>query len=167
MTSLLRLLEKVHIFSRETSDSIVEKINTFKLDQFLRDYYFTYILSDSSIEWVGEKITGVTLKHIITAIMLYKIFTPLRYVATLATTKLLITIFKNRGVIPKQPPPGSSISDLYAEQKQVIRRSIKKQREKYNNTKVGRFFIKPRKNFNDIIIVSNKTFFRKKEKHKS
>lgn len=166
MTSLLRLLEKVHIFSRETSDSIVEKINTFRLDKFLRDNYFTYVLSDSSIEWIGEKITGVTLKHIITAIMLYKIFTPLRYVATLATTKLLITIFKNRGVIPKQPPPGSSIKDLYAEQKQVIRRGIKKQREKYKNTNVGRLIIKQRKSFNDVI-VSNKAFFRKKEKQKS
>lgn len=97
--------------------------------------------------------------------MLYKIFTPLRYLATLGTTKLLINIFKNRGVIPKQPPPGSSIKDLYAEQKQVIRRGIKRQREKYNNMKMGRLFLKQRKSLNDVI-VSNKAnyFFRKKNK---
>ncbi len=151
MTSLLSLFEKLHIFSKETSDSIMAKIKTFKLEKFLRDYYFNYVMSDANIDWLGQKITGETLKHAITAVMLYKIFTPLRYLATLATTKVLIGLFKRRGVIPKQPPPGSSISDLYSEQKLVLRRGIKQQREKYNNTRVGRF-LKQRRSFNDVLM---------------
>ena len=79
---------------------------------------------------MGELITGDTLKHAITAVMLYKIFTPLRYLVTLGSTKLIITLFKKRGIMPVHPPPGSSLKDLYAEQKMVIRRRIKIQNEK-------------------------------------
>ena len=125
------------MFSRETSDSILNKINTFNLENFLREYYFNYVMPEATIEWIGKKLTGETLKHLLTAVMLYKIFTPLRYLATLTATKVLISIFKRRGVIPKRPPPGDSIKDLYTEQKLVIRRSLKQQREKYQNTRVS------------------------------
>lgn len=131
ITSLFVLFNKLHIMSKETSDSITLKINNFNLESFLRKYYFSYVLPESAIQWLGKSVTGETLKHIVTSIMLYKIFTPLRYLVTLGSTKLAIELFKKRGVIPHRPPPGSSIQDLYTEQKQIIRRSIKKNKESY------------------------------------
>jgi hypothetical protein len=131
ITSLFVLFQKLHIMTKETSDSITSKINNFNLESFLRKYYFSYILPESAIQWLGRSITGETLKHVVTSIMLYKIFTPLRYLVTLGSTKLSIELFKRRGVIPQRPPPGSSIQDLYTEQKQIIRRSIKKKKESY------------------------------------
>lgn len=95
-------------------------------------------MPDKLIKWLGESITGETLKYAITAVVLYKIFTPVRYIATLAVTNVIIKLFKRQGKIPLQPPPGSSIKDLYKEQQLVIRRNLKRQREKYN-TRVGRF----------------------------
>ena len=87
-------------------------------------------MPDSFIKFLGSSITGENLKNIITAVMLYKIFTPLRYVLTLVVTNFVIQILKKRGKMPLKPPPGSSIKDLYVEQKSVIRRSLKKQQEK-------------------------------------
>lgn len=131
ITSLFVLFQKLHIMSKETSDSITLKINNFNLESFLRKYYFSYVLPENAIQWLGKSITGETLKHVVTSIMLYKIFTPLRYLVTLGSTKLAIELFKKRGVIPQRPPPGSSIQDLYSEQKQLIRRSFKNKKESY------------------------------------
>lgn len=117
--------------SNETTQSIVSKIENFRLEDFLRHSYFDYVLTEGAIQWLGTNITGLTLKYMITAVVLYKLFTPLRYLVTIAGTNLIIRLFKRRGVIPRQPPAGSSIRELYTEQKQVLRRSLKIQREKY------------------------------------
>lgn len=140
--------------TRETSDSINNKINTFNLEQFLKESFFHHILSDSIIKSLGQSITGQTLKYVITAVMLYKIVTPLRYVFTIAATNVIIKLFKRQGKIPMQPPPGSSIKELYKEQQQVIRRSLKKQREKYN--KRNFFRAKYLKSSNSMFNDSNK-----------
>lgn len=124
--------------SKETTASIVTKIDTFKLEEFLQHSYFNYILTENAIKWLGESITGNTLKYTITSVMLYKLFTPLRYLVTIGGTNLIIKLFKRRGVIPPQPPAGSSIRELYSEQKHVIRRSLKTQREKYRKRFVKR-----------------------------
>ena len=86
--------------------------------------HFDYVLADSTIDWIGKSITGVTLKHLITALMLYKIFTPLRYLLTLGVTKISIDLLKRRGVI-LPPPPGSSIKELLHEQSQNFRRAFR------------------------------------------
>ncbi len=96
----------------------------------MRNWYFDYVLPESIIQKLNENITGETIKYAITAVVLYKLCAPLRYVTTLGTTKLVINLFKKRGIMPASPPPGSTIKDLYAEQKMVIRRGIKKQGEK-------------------------------------
>jgi hypothetical protein len=116
--------------SPETSDGIIKKVETFDLEKFLRDYHFDYILNDSMLDWIGRSITGVTLKHMIVAVMLYKILTPLRYLATLTVTKFAIDILKKRGVI-QTPTKGSSIKELAVEQNQVIRKYIKKKKDNY------------------------------------
>lgn len=131
VTSVLNGLETIRILSRETIDSINNKINTFNLEKYLKESFFRYILPENWIKSIGQSITGETLKFMITAVVLYKIITPLRYVFTVALTNLVIKLFKKQGRIPLQPPPGSSIKELYTEQKQVIRRRIKVQREKY------------------------------------
>lgn len=136
MTTLFAILEKMHIMSNQTSVNIAEKIKTFDLKKFLKNSFFDFFLPDSAIDWLGEKITGELLKHTITAVMLYKIFTPFRYLLTLTLTNIIIKVFKRQGKIPLQPPPGSSIKDLYKEQQQVIRRSLKAQREKYKNKRI-------------------------------
>lgn len=130
INKLFNILESLHIFSHETSISIANKIETFNLEQFLRNYHFDYIFSDSTLEWFGKLITGVHLKHIIVAIMLYKIFTPLRYLATLAATKISINMLKKGGYIPMKPPPGSSITEIVKEQKHNLRRSVLAQQER-------------------------------------
>lgn len=131
ITSLFGVLERLRVMSRETSDALVGKIEHFRLEEFLRAYYADYVLSDAAIAWLGSTITGATLKYAITAALLYKILAPLRYLVTLGGTNLVIRLFKRKGVIPQQPPAGSSIRELYTEQKQVIRRGLKTQREKY------------------------------------
>ncbi|CAF0969037.1 unnamed protein product [Brachionus calyciflorus] len=156
ISSLFNLLEKIHIMSRETIDSINNKINTFNLEEFLRKSFFHHILPDSWIKKLGESITGQTLKYVITAIMLYKIVTPLRYVFTLAVTNVVIKLFKRQGKIPMQPPPGSSIKELYTEQKQVIRRSLKAQKEKFKY-KRNLLRAKQLKAKNTLFSQSNKT----------
>lgn len=140
ITSLLNLMEKIYIISNDTSKKIENAIDSFNLEKFLKEHYFNYVLNESSIEWLGKSITSETLKHCITAIMLYKIFTPFRYLLTLTLTNVIIKIFKRKGVIPVHPPAGSSIRELYKESKIGIRRSVKKQREKYRQ----RFFRKYR-----------------------
>ena len=132
------MLEKFHIVSAETSTSIVSKIDNFNLEEFLRHSYFDYVLTENAIKWLGASVTGETLKNMITAALLYKLLAPLRYVVTLAGTNLFIRLFKRRGVIPAHPPPGSSIRELYTEQKSVLRRSIKMQREKYRKRSTKR-----------------------------
>jgi hypothetical protein len=96
----------------------------------MRNWYFDTVLPESIIQKLNENITGDTIKHAITAVVLYKLCAPFRYLLTLGTTKLVINLFKKRGIMPVSPPPGSSIKDLYAEQKLSIRRGIKKQRER-------------------------------------
>lgn len=118
---MFNLIEKIHIISHETTVSIMNKIETFDLEKFLRSYHFDYVFSDATLVSLGKMFDGITLKHLITTYLLYKIFTPLRYLATLGGTKLCIDLLKRRGVIPQRPPPGSSIKELYEEQKQVIR----------------------------------------------
>jgi hypothetical protein len=117
--------------SHETAVSIEAKIDNFNLEAFLRSFYFDKVFNDDQLKWFGGALTGVMLKHILTAVMIYKISTPIRYLFTLTFTKLLIDVLKRRGVIPIRPPPGSSIKELYEEQKLVIRRSIKSKRENY------------------------------------
>ncbi len=134
-------MEHLHIISDETNKSIINKIENFNMVDFLKMLHFDYILSESMIDSAGELITGVTLKHILTAIMLYKIFTPLRYLLTLTVTKVLISIFKNKGFIPKQPPPGYSIKDIYAEKKLIYQKRLINQKQRYllskQNFKLG------------------------------
>ena len=122
------------------------------MEKFLKNSFFDYIMPDELIKKLGGLITGVTLKNMITAIVLYKMFTPFRYLLTLGATKLVINLFKKRGIMPQQPPPGSTIKELYQEQSQSIKRRIKKQREKYDNTRVGRFIRRSiiYKNFNEL-----------------
>jgi hypothetical protein len=117
--------------SHETSLSIEKKIDNFNLEKFLLSYHFDYVFSDGSLKWLGSCITGVTLKHVITAIMLYKLATPLRYVATLTVTNLIIKLFKKRGMMPLRPPAGSSIPELIKEQQDVLKARIKRQKEAY------------------------------------
>ena len=124
-------LEKLHIMSNETSKKIEKKIETFNLEKFLRSYYFDYVLSDESIKWLSKSITGITLKHMLTAVMLYKIFTPVRYLATLTVTNVIIKLFKKRGLMPTHPPAGSSIPELIKEQQAVVEQNIRRQREAY------------------------------------
>lgn len=142
LSKFLGLFEAVHIISHETSESIVNKIKTFDLKKFLVNYHFDYVLPDRAINWLGETVTGHALNSALTAIMLYKIVTPFRYMLTLGVAKVVINTFKRRGLMPARPPPGSTIKDLYQEQKQVLRRGLKRQREQYSTTRVGRLFNK-------------------------
>ena len=142
LSKFLGLFEKAHIISNETSQSIVNKIKTFDLKKFLLNYHFDYVLPERAINWLGESITGHTLNSALTAIMLYKIVTPFRYMLTLGVARVVINVFKRRGLMPVRPPPGSTIQDLYQEQKQVLRRGLKRQREQYSTTRVGRLFNK-------------------------
>lgn len=133
ITKLFNVLEKLHIISHETSLSIERKIHNFNLEKFLRSWYADYILSDSQLEKLGHYFNGITLKHLITALMLYKLATPLRYLATLGLTKLSIDLLKRRGLI-QPPPPGYSVKEIITEQKQQIRRKsllLKKRKEQY------------------------------------
>ena len=136
ITSLFNLLEKLHIMSHETSMSIEEKINTFDLEKFLKNYYFDYVLPDSAIKWLGQAITGTTLKQILTAIMLYKLVTPFRYLLTLTLTNVIIKGFKRRGLMPAHPPAGSSIPELIKEQQNVVSQNLRRQRESYRIYKI-------------------------------
>lgn len=142
ISNFLALFEKAHLISHETAESVVHKINTFDLKVFMRSWHFDYVLPERSIEWLGNAITGQTLNYCITAVAFYKIFTPLRYLLTLGVTKLVIQLFKKRGLMPLAPPPGSSIRDLYKEQQLVIRRGLRKTRERYSATRVGRLLDK-------------------------
>ena len=152
----MTLLNRVSIISVETKESILKKIETFEIESFLRNYHFDYVLSDSIIDSIKIYLTGETLKHCLTAIMLYKIFTPFRYALTLSVTKLLIEFYKKTGYIPKTPPPGYSIKDIYLEKKHVYQKRLQNQRERIKNSKTmnrmnlarnkleqrGRFWIK-------------------------
>jgi hypothetical protein len=129
------LLEQLHVMSHETSTSLEGKINTFKLEAFLRNWGASYIMPDSVIDWLGKSITGVTLKHMITAVILYKISAPFRYLATLGLANVVIKLFKRRGLMPVHPPAGSSLPELIKEQKDVVSQNIKRQREKYRQYK--------------------------------
>ncbi len=117
--------------SHETALNIEEKINTFNLEQFLRNWRADYVMSDESIKWAGKSITGVTLKHMITAVMLYKLCTPFRYLLTLTLTNVIIKVFKRRGLMPVSPPAGSSIPELIKEQQDVVSQKLRRQRETY------------------------------------
>jgi len=130
ITKVFNACERLNILSIETIESINQKINTFNLEKFMRNWYFDYVLSEAIIQKLNENITGETIKHAITAVVLYKLCAPFRYLLTLGTTKLVINLFKKRGIMPVRPPPGSSLKDLYTEQKLSIRRGIKKQRER-------------------------------------
>lgn len=125
------MLEKIHVMSHETSLSIEHKINTFSLEDLLRSFHFDYVLPDSAINWLDQSITGLTLKHMLTAIMLYKIFTPLRYASTLGFSNIAINVLKKRGFVPVKPPPGSSLPELIKEQQTVVSQNLKAQRERY------------------------------------
>lgn len=91
----------------------------------------------------------------ITSIMLYKIITPLRYIFTVALTNFIIKLLKKHGRIPLQPPPGSSIKELYTEQKQVIRRSLKIHKYSKKNILKNR------------IIKASQSFFNKANRRKT
>lgn len=116
--------------STESKNAIINKIENFQIDRFLLSYHFDYVLSNNVIDWLKERLTGQTLKHIITAIMLYKIFTPIRYLLTLSLTKVLIEFSKKYGFIPKTPPAGYSIKDIYSEQKILYQKRLQNQRER-------------------------------------
>ncbi|RMZ96128.1 hypothetical protein BpHYR1_044184 [Brachionus plicatilis] len=156
ITSVLNVLEKLRVMSRETIDSINTKINTFNLENYLKESFVRHIISEHWIKSIGQSITGQTLKFMITAIVLYKIITPLRYVFTVALTKFVIKLFKKQGRIPLQPPPGSSIKELYTEQKQVIGRRLKVHREKYSKKSV----------FRNRIIKASQSIFNKASRRK-
>jgi hypothetical protein len=119
--------------------SIINKIETFDLEKFMRSWHFDYVFSDAALTSLGKVFDGMTIKYLLTAYVLYKIFTPLRYLATLGGTKLSIDLLKRRGVIPQRPPPGSSIKELYEEQKQVIG-TYRKKRAMNASVKGTRFF---------------------------
>ena len=114
------------------------KIETFDLEKFLRNNHFNQVLSDSKLDYIGKLITGVTLKHWITAIMLYKIFTPLRYLATLTVSKVAIDKLIKHNYI-QRPPPGSSLKEMTQETtKNIVTngRKLKKIKSKiYSNYK--------------------------------
>jgi len=135
ITIFLNFFEKIHIITHEFNTSIMKSIENFRLEKFLHSIYLDYILSDNSIKSASEYITGNTLKHILTAVMLYKIFTPLRYLVTLAGTRAAINIFKNKGIIPKKPPPGYSIQDMYTEKKFIYQKRLANQKERYMKSK--------------------------------
>ena len=105
------------------------------MEKFLKGLHFDYVLSDSMIKSAGELVTGDTLKHCITAVMCYKIFTPLRYLLTLTLTRGVIKVFKTKGIIPKQPPPGYSIKDVYTEKKFIYQKRYDNQKERYLKSK--------------------------------
>lgn len=132
---VLGLLNKLKIMSVETKESILKKIETFEIESFLRGYHFDYVLSDRIIDSIKANLTGETLKHILTAIVLYKIFTPLRYALTLSVTKLLIEFYKKTGYIPKTPPPGYSIKEMYLEKKLFYQKRLQNQQERLRNSK--------------------------------
>lgn len=125
ITKVLNLCETLHILSRETIDAILYKINHFVLKNFLHNWYIDYVIPQSWIEQLNLVITGDTLKNAITAVVLYKLCTPFRYLLTLGTTKLVIDLFKRKGIMPVKPPPGDSVKELYKEQKSMIDRRIR------------------------------------------
>ena len=126
--TLFSLLEKIHLMSHDTVNGIIVKIETFDLETFLRKNYFHHVFGDSFLKWIGKSITGETLKHIIVAVVLYKIFLPLRYLTTLTLTKVTINNLIKRGII-QTPPKGSSITEIASESKQEF---IKTARMKKN-----------------------------------
>ena len=123
--------EAVHIISHDTNTGILDWMKNFNMEKFLLSLHCDYILSDRWIKSLGQQITGDTLKHVLTAVMLYKIFTPLRYLLTLTVTKATISLFKTKGIIPKQPPPGHSIQEIYSEKKFIYQKRLDNQRERY------------------------------------
>lgn len=129
------LLEQMHILSKETNEGIVKIIENFNLEKFLKKLHFDYVLSENAIESASKTINGNTLKHILTAVMMYKILAPLRYVVTLTVTKTVINLFKTKGLIPKQPPPGYSIKDIYVEKKFIYQKRLANQKDRYNKSK--------------------------------
>lgn len=135
ITELLKLFEKLHIVSEETRNSILSKIENFNLEKFLRSLHFDYVLPDNMIRKAGELVTGETLKQCVTAVVLYKIFTPARYLATLTLTKVAINMFKSKGIIPKQPPPGHSIKEMYTEKKFIYQKRYANQKERLRRSK--------------------------------
>lgn len=153
--SVLQGLENLKIISRDTVDSIQKKIDTFNLEKYLKESFFSHILSENLIKSIGELFTGKTLKLMITAIMLYKLITPIRYIFTVALTNFLIKLFKRHGRIPLQPPPGSSIKELYTEQKQVIRRRLKMHKNSKKNS------------FKNNIIKASQSIFNKANRRKT
>lgn len=117
--------------THDTANGIIVKIETFDLEKFLRNYHFNSVFSDSTLEYIGKSITGITLKHMIVAIMLYKIFTPLRYLTTLAFAKISIDSLIRRGLI-KAAPKESSLSEIALTTRKNIQRratSIKLRRK--------------------------------------
>ena len=130
ITELLKLFEKLHIVSEETRNSILSKIENFNLEKFLRTLHFDFILPENMMKAAGELVTGETLKQCVTAVLLYKIFTPVRYLFTLTMTKVVINIFKGKGLIPKQPPPGHSIKEMYTEKKFIYQKRYANQKER-------------------------------------
>lgn len=135
ITELLKLFEKLHIVSEETRNSILSKIENFNLEKFLRSLHFDYVLPDNMIKKAGELVTGETLKQCVTAVVLYKIFTPARYLLTLTLTKVAINMFKSKGIIPKQPPPGHSIKEMYTEKKFIYQKRYANQKERLKRSK--------------------------------
>lgn len=113
----------------------MSKIENFNLEKFLRTLYFDYVLPDNMIKKAGELVTGETLKQCVTAVLLYKIFTPARYLLTLTLTKVVINMFKSKGIIPKQPPPGHSIKEMYTEKKFIYQKRYDNQKERLKKSK--------------------------------
>ena len=142
------------IISEETKLSFVKKIENFSLVDFLKKLHFDYILSEETLKTAGQMVTGNTLKHMITAVVLYKIFTPLRYLFTLTLTKLLINVFKSKGIIPKQPPVGYSIKDIYIEKKLLYQKRLINQKERY---------LKSKQSFKLGLVKSGRIYFLKKK----
>ena len=132
---VLNGLEKLNIISAETHESFILKMENFDLEEFLKHYHFNSVLPDSVITKIGELITGKTLKNILSVMMLYKIFAPLRYLLTLSMTRLVIIVFKRQGIIPKQPPPGTSVKEIYVEQRDKLQKRVQNQRERYERSK--------------------------------
>lgn len=135
ITIFLNFFEQIHIITHEFNESIMKFIENFRLEKFLYSIHLDYILSDKLIKSANDYITGNTLKHILTAVMLYKICTPLRYIVTLGGTRAAINLFKSKGIIPKKPPPGYSIQDMYTEKKFIYQTLFQKrlanQKERY------------------------------------
>jgi len=43
----------------------------------------------------------------------------------------MINLFKTKGIIPKKPPPGHSIQEMYSEKKFIYQKRLANQRERY------------------------------------